>query len=125
LAMQVGVVTQMHLARLALDNARMQFVRADSIYQVDQRLADLMQSRQEARAQSKLDTVSNATTAILSLLRRYQALAQVQTAENRLVASLGLEPRLGSMDELSLKELTDLLKRQADAWGALRAAAKP
>jgi outer membrane protein TolC len=124
-AMQVGVVTQMHLARLALDNARMQFLRADSIYQVDQRLADLMQSRQDARAQSKLDTVSNATTAILSLLRRYQALAQVQTAENRLVASLGLEPRLGSVDELSLKELTDLLKRQADAWGTLRATAKP
>jgi hypothetical protein len=103
----------------------MQFLRADSIYQVDQRLADLMQSRQDARAQSKLDTVSNATTAILSLLRRYQALAQVQTAENRLVASLGLEPRLGSVDELSLKELTDLLKRQADAWGTLRATAKP
>lgn len=124
-AMQVGVITQMHLARLALDNARMQFARADSIYQVDKRLADLMQTRQEARTQSKLDAVSNATTAILSLLRRYQALAQVQTAENRLVASLGLEPRLGSMDALSVQELADLLKRQADAWSTLRATAKP
>ncbi len=124
-AMQVAVVTQMHLARLALDNARMQFLRADSIYQVDQRLADLMQSRQEARTQSQLDAVSNATTAILSLLRRYQALAQVQTAENRLVASLGLEPQLGSTDEISVKELTEQLKRQADAWRTLRATAKP
>jgi outer membrane protein TolC len=124
-AMQVAVVAQMHLARLALDNARMQFQRADSIYQVDQRLADLMQSRQVARTQSQLDAVSNATTAILSLLRRYQALAQVQTAENRLIASLGLEPRLGSTDELSVKELTEQLVRQADAWRTLRATAQP
>jgi hypothetical protein len=124
-AMQVAVVTQMHLGRLALDNARMQFQRADSIYQVDQRLADLMQSRQEARTQSQLDAVSNATTAILSLLRRYQALAQVQTAENRLIASLGLEPRLGSTDELTVKELTEQLVRQADAWRTLRATAQP
>ena len=69
--------------------------------------------------------MSNATTAILSLLRRYQALAQVQTAENRLVASLGLEPQLGSTDEISVKELTEQLKRQADAWRTLRATAKP
>jgi hypothetical protein len=115
----------MHLARLALDNARLQFVRADSIYQVDQRLADLMQTRREAQAQSQLDAVSNATTAILSLLRRYQALAQVHTAENRLVATLGLEPRLGSTDVMSLQELTDVFKRQSDAWQTLRAVAKP
>jgi outer membrane protein TolC len=124
-AMQVAVVTQMHLARLALDNARLQFIRADSIYQVDQRLAELMQSRQEARTQSQLDAVSNATTAILSLLRRYQALAQVETAENRLVATLGLEPQIGSTDALSVQELTEQLKRQADAWRTLRATAQP
>jgi len=124
-AMQVAVITQMHLARLALDNARLQFARADSIYQVDQRLADLMQTRREAQAQSKLDTVSNATTAILSLLRRYQALAQVHTAENRLVATLGLEPRIGSTDQMSLRELSEVFKRQSDAWRTLRTMARP
>jgi outer membrane protein TolC len=124
-AMQVAVITQMHLARLALDNARLQFARADSIYQVDQRLADLMRTRREAQAQSKLDTVSNATTAILSLLRRYQALAQVHTAENRLVATLGLEPRIGSTDQMSLRELSEVFKRQSDAWRTLRTMAKP
>ena len=123
-AMQVGVITQMHLARLALDNARMQFVRADSIYQVDQRLAELMQTRQEAQTQSRLDAVSNATTAILSLLRRYQALAQVHTAENRLVAPLGLEPRLDSTDTLTLRELTEIFRRQSDTWSAVKSMAR-
>lgn len=107
IAMQMAVITQVHLARLQVLNARSQFNRADAIYAADLRIAEYMRNRETAQAQSKLDRVGNDTAAILSLLRRYQALAQVQAAESKLAANLGMEPRIGNTDELSLAALSE------------------
>ncbi|MEY4757948.1 MAG: hypothetical protein RJA34_2846 [Pseudomonadota bacterium] len=119
MTMQLAVVTQMHLARLQLVSARNQFDRADAIYSTDQRIAEHVRNRATAQTTSALDRVSNETTAILSLLRRYQALAQVQAAENKLIATLGLEPRVGSTSDLSLKDLTLRLKSNDKPWASL------
>lgn len=119
MATQLSVLTQVHLSRLAFINSRNQFDRADAIYSTDQKIAEVMRNRQAVQAQSKLDTVSSETAAILSLLRRYQALAQVQVAETRLIATLGLEPQIGSTGELSLKELTTQLSQAQAPWTQL------
>jgi hypothetical protein len=108
-----------HLARLQLLNARSQFARADTIFKVDQKIAELARNRESAQAQSKLERVSNDTSGILSLLRRYQALAQVQKIEGQLLANLGLEPEIGSTSELSLEQLAAQVKRNSDPWGPL------
>lgn len=113
MASQMAVLTQLHLVRLQFLNARSQFARAEEVYETDRRISDLMRTREAVQASSKLERVSNDTAAILSLLRRYQALAQVQAAENRLLAQLGLEPRIGSTDELSLQALTAQIKGQS------------
>lgn len=123
IATQMAVLTQVHLARLQLLNARSQFARADAIFGTDQKIAQQVRNRANLRAQSKLDRVANETTAILSLLRRYQALAQVHTAENRLMANLGLEPRIGSTDQLSLAQLTEQLQQSGQSWADLSQAA--
>jgi outer membrane protein TolC len=120
MAMQMSVLAQVHLARLQLQNARSQFLRADEIYGADQKISELTRAREAAQVQSKLDRVGNDTATILSLLRRYQALAQVQKSESQLLATLGLEPRIGSTSELSLTELTEQVTRQGDPWAALR-----
>jgi outer membrane protein TolC len=120
MAMQLSVLTQVHLARLQLLNARSQFARADTIFKVDQKIAELARNRESAQAQSKLERVSNDTSGILSLLRRYQALAQVQKIEGQLLANLGLEPEIGSTSELSLEQLAAQVKRNSDPWGPLR-----
>ncbi len=119
MAMQMAVVTQLHLARLQLQNARAQFNRADAIYSVDNKIAENIRARQSVQAQSQLDRVANETTAILSLLRRYQALSQVHLAESRLIANLGLEPKIGSTGDLTLAQLTEQVK--GNPWAALTA----
>lgn len=121
MATQMAVLTQVHLARLQLINARSQFQRSEEMYATDQRISELGRLRESAQASSKLERVSNDTAAILSLLRRYQALAQVQVAESRLLAQLGIEPRLGSTDDLSLSELTQQVKGQSAPWQSLTA----
>jgi len=113
MAMQLAVLTQMHLARLSLVNARLQYARADAIWEVDRRIAEMMRAREAAQAQSKLDVVSNATSATLSLLRRYQALGQMQAAENRLTATLGFDPQVGNIDTLTIPQLTEQIRAQA------------
>lgn len=119
MATQLAVLAQVHLARLQLANARGQFERADAIYVTDKKISDVMRVRQAAQAQSKLDAVSNDTAAILSLLRRYQALAQVQTSESRLIATLGIEPQIGSTGETSLQELIQQVRGGQDPWSAM------
>jgi outer membrane protein TolC len=118
---QMSVLAQVHLARLEAMNARNQFLRADAIYDTDKKIADIMRNRASAQAQSKLDMVSSDTASILSLLRRYQALAQVQVAENRMLATLGLEPYVGDPNLISLKELTSGLAQAQAPWEQLRA----
>ena len=126
-ASQAAVLTQVHLARLQVANARSQYDRADAIYATDSQIASVMRNRQAVAAQSKLDVVSTETSSILSLLRRYQALAQVQVAENRMLATLGLEPQIGSTSELSLKDLTAQISANKAPWQQLKqeASAKP
>lgn len=119
MAMQMAVVTQLHLARLQLQNARAQFNRAEAIYTVDNKIAENIRARQSVQAQSQLDRVANETTAILSLLRRYQALSQVHLAESRLIANLGLEPKIGSTGDLTLAQLTEQVK--GNPWANLAA----
>lgn len=122
---QLAALTQMHLARLELANARARCHRADSIYDVDAKIADMTENLHAAQTQSRLDVVSAYTASILSRLQRYQALAELQTAESQLIASLGLEPELGSVDELSLGALTEALRLQADPWTQLSAEISP
>lgn len=118
-AAQAAVLTQVHLSRLQVMNARSQYDRADAIYETDNKIAVVMRNRQMVQAQSKLDVVSTETASILSLLRRYQALAQVQVAENRMLATLGLEPQIGSTSELSLQELTGQIAQSKAPWQQL------
>jgi len=122
-SMQMAVLAQVHLARQQLINAQHQFTRADAIWEIDRRIAEHMSNRETIQVQSKLDRVANQTTAILSLLRRYQALAQAQTAEARLQATLGVEPEIGSVSELSLGELTRTLAGAQGSWQTLAARA--
>ena len=119
-AAHAAVLTQVHLSRLQAINARSQYERADAIYATDSRIAEVTRNRQMAAAQSKLDVVSTETASILSLLRRYQALAQVQVAENRMLATLGLEPQIGSTHELSLQELTQQITKSKAPWQQIK-----
>ena len=55
-------------------------------------------------------------TAILSLLRRYQSLAQLQASASKVQATIGLEPVLGSVTDLSLEQLTKEVGSTMAGW---------
>lgn len=117
----MAIVAQVHVARLQYANAVQQYQRSDAIWMVDDRLNRHVANREQAQTQSKLDQVANNTAAILSRLRRYQSLAQAHAAASRLQASLGMEPDIGSVQELSLAELQTAIGSAIRQWesGAL------
>ena len=123
MATQMSVLTQVHLARLQYQVAYRQYLRADQIWQADAKIAEHVKNREAVEAQSKLEQVANSTTAILSLLRRYQSLAQLQSAGSRMQATVGLEPVLGSVSELTLDQLTRDVGTSMRDWP--KALAKP
>jgi len=114
MALQMAVLTQLHLARQQYGDAIHQYQRADDIAQVDARLMDLTRRREESQMDSQLDRVSSSVSAILSQLRRYEAMAKAQEAAGRVRATLGIDPNIGSVDDMTLPDLTrtihDMLK---------------
>ncbi len=128
MATQMAVLAQVHLARQQYENAYKLLDRADSIYTVDQRIYEHSKSRESAETKGRLDLIFSNTSAIVSLLRRYQALSQVCAASSRIQATLGLEPEIGSVDDTSLTDLRRNVENAMDQWNrgeALKEPAEP
>lgn len=115
MALQMSMLTQVHLARHQYDDALRQFKRADQIYSVDAKLEEIVRGRFQSNMAGEQARISANVTTILSELRRYQSMAKVQEAVGRLQASVGLEPQVGSLDTVSLAELQAQLKQWLDS----------
>lgn len=115
-ATQMAILAQVHVARLQYINALQQYERSHAIWSIDDRINSHVANRELAQTLSKLDKVSNNTAAILSLMRRYQALAQVQSAASKLQATMGMEPEIGNVQDLSLTDLKKSIGSAIKRW---------
>jgi outer membrane protein TolC len=112
MALQMSVLTQVHLSIHNYNDAMRQFQRADQIFNVDKQLEEIVRGRFEGNMASEQTKISANVTTILSELRRYQAMSKFQEATGQLQASMGMEPAIGSVDEIALGDLTE----QVSAW---------
>ncbi|MDP2140065.1 MAG: TolC family protein [Gammaproteobacteria bacterium] len=116
---QMAALTQLHLSRLDYANALAQLERAEQIWDIDTQLLKYSSDAVSARTESQLNLVSSETSAILSELRVYQARAESEAAAARMLFTLGAEPHVGSVSELTLEELVEQL-RTTDLLAASR-----
>lgn len=116
MATQMAVLSQLHIARLQYANTARQYQRADAIAGVDTRIANHIANQAEAQKQSALDRISQQSTAVLSQLRRYQALSNAQAAASRLQATLGMEPAITGSSSMPLEQLTSAVGQSLQAW---------
>lgn len=105
MAVQMAVLSQLHLAKHQYHDALRQYLRAESIFEVDNRLSELAQGQERAQMGTPLERISRDVTRILSEVRMYQAMARVNEASGRIQATLGLEPQFSSLDEATLYSL--------------------
>lgn len=116
MAMQMAVLTQLHIARLQYANTARQYERSDAIAQVDGRIAQHVANQADAQKQSALDRISQQSTSVLSQLRRYQALSNAQAAASRLQATLGMEPSVDASSSMPLAALTEVVATSLQSW---------
>lgn len=116
MATQMAVLTQVHIARQQYANAYRQYERADAIWKVDSEIATHMVKREQAQTQTKLDRVANQTSAILSQLRRYQAISLVHAAASKLQATLGLEPVGEDAQAMPVADLSSRIAASLRKW---------
>jgi outer membrane protein TolC len=109
-ALQMSLLTQLHLSLQEYHHASSQYQRARDIHHVDNQLAKLALSKQQSAVASDLDRISSEVTSILSEVRHYHALAKVREAESRIQATVGLEPKMGNLDQIPLPALVDQLR---------------
>ena len=107
MVMQMAVLTQVHLGSLNWLNAQKQNQRAHQIWSVDDRLAKLAAAREKALMRGSLETVNAQASALLSQFRLFQSVAQVQVAESRLRAVMGLEFDDVNVDRWALKDIVE------------------
>ena len=121
----MAVISQVHISRQQYANSRALYERADQLADAEQRILAQMSAREQAAVQSKLETVSSRTSIIISLLRRYQTLAQVYAAQSRLQATMGVDPGIARVDEMTLPELTTAIDQSFRRWRASLTAPLP
>lgn len=116
IAMQMAVIAQLHLAKIQYINAQHLYERADALWRVDERIAEQSANQEKAETGSQMQRVANETTAILSELRRYQALAQAQAAASHLQATLGMDPDYSDAYQVPLKDLIAEVAQSMKSW---------
>lgn len=121
IAVQMAVVTQMHVARIELENARQSLTYAKRLSSVDSEIELNMIRGGLAGIHSESEVLLAHTAAIVSKLRKHRALAGFYAAESRLKSSLGLEPRINSVHTATILELSAAYRDAQEQWrsGAL------
>lgn len=117
MATRMAVMAQLHLARQQYADACRQFERADALWKVDGRISNYVANQETAGKQTRMDRIANDTTAIISQLRRYQALATAHAAASRLQATLGMQPTLLAVEDTPLPVLSEQLSKNLQQWG--------
>ncbi|MCP4596538.1 TolC family protein [Neptuniibacter sp.] len=107
IAVQMSLLAQVHLAVQDYSDALKAHKRANEIHDVDQQLAQIALNKERSQVASELDRISSDVTAILSEVRYYHSIAKLHEAESRIQATVGLEPRIGNLDNVSLSVLTE------------------
>lgn len=116
LALRMAVLAQVHVVDRQFRDALKQFQLADSLSQVNRRIAELVKIRL-AGDRSIRDFVYEQTDAITSQLQRYETYADLEAAYGRIHATLGLDiaPKsMGAFDDL--QEITIAVDDTLLAW---------
>jgi outer membrane protein TolC len=121
LAFNMAVVTRVNVAWRRYMDAQSQFDRAQQINDVEQNIAELTATQEQANAQSQVERVRNDASALRAALRRMEAYASAQDSLGALFLSLSLNPVPDNFREMDIAQLVGVLDNSMTPWehGAL------
>lgn len=118
MTVQMAVISQVYLAKMGLEASMQLYRRSADIDQVDTKISKMVAIKEKEGAASQAERVAADASAIISKLRKYQALSQLFAASGKMQATAGLEPDVNSLHEISLKDLTGAIRVSFDRWNS-------
>jgi outer membrane protein TolC len=116
LALNMAVLTQVHVAWIDYRSRRTQFELTRQLNDVEQRILQHTRNATEASAGGKLAEIRAATSALMSELRLYQSYAAFQGAYGQMIASLGLDPVPAKVTGYDLPTLSKAIHDTEGEW---------
>lgn len=116
LALNMAVLTQVHVAYLDLQGRSRQFALEKELNEVEQSIFDQNRNASASGAQGRLPAILADANAVFSSLRLYQSYGDLQNAYGQMGASMGLDPLPESAASHELAALTDAFKGAETQW---------
>lgn len=124
MALNMSVLTQVHVAYLDLQGRSRQFALEQELSDVEQRIFEQNRNASASGAQGRLPAILADANAVFSSLRLYQSYGDLQNAYGQLGASLGIDPLPDSAASHELPALTAAFTGAERQWQAQMSAAK-
>jgi outer membrane protein TolC len=116
LALNMAVLTQVHVAHLEYLGRARQYDLNQQLYGVEQRILGHTRNATTANAQGQLEEIRASASAMMSELRKYQSYGALQGAYGQMIATLGLDPLPESVPAHDLKTLGDAVRKSEADW---------
>lgn len=91
LALNMAVLTQVHVSYRDYQNRKHQFERSSDMFGVDQRILGHTRNAARTSADSRLQEIRASASALISELRLYQSYGALQSAYGQTLATLGVD----------------------------------
>jgi outer membrane protein TolC len=125
LALNMAVLTQVHVAYIDYTSRKQQFELTRQLSDVEQRILQHTRNAAQVDAQGKLAEIRAATSALMSELKLYQSYADYQGAYGQMVATLGLDPVPAAVASHDLPTLEKAIRDTEKQWAASPAGDAP
>jgi outer membrane protein TolC len=116
LALNMAVLTQVHLAHLEYLARARQYDLTQQVHTVEQRILQQTRNAATANAQGKLEEIRASASAMMSELKLYQSYGALQGAYGQVIATLGLDPLPDSVAAHDVKTLGDAVRASEKTW---------
>jgi len=112
LAINMAVITGLHISWQDYQNARKQFEQAEYLNEIDNEIARLAETAEQSSKGTGVATIENELRALRSKLSQMQTYASAQEAYGSFTLSLGLNPIPTNHQAYSVGELGDLVSTE-------------
>lgn len=116
LALTAAVLGQVHLSRVALENAKEQFETSADYLQVVRKIREQVRQMRTAERVGDLDLIREEMAELLADLRKDVAYAELQNSYGRVFVSAGLDPLPATTGAVDIPSLSVAMREKMNDW---------
>ncbi|TNE62711.1 MAG: transporter [Alphaproteobacteria bacterium] len=116
LALSMAVISQVNIAKLRFEHAKVDYQLADRIATVQGKILERLSAGRQANTVGEGQEIRGEVRSLLSDLQRDMAYADLQAAYGRIFASIGADPLPESVPDTSLGSLSDAVGSVLAKW---------